>query len=122
MPANFEIERNFIAEQNRAKKDWLSEDFEYLGRKLSRRGVDIESIVEKAENFSVAVPSWGVGTGGTRFARFPGPGEPRNIFEKLEDCGAINDLVRSTSSISLHIPWDKPDNAAELLEAARDRG
>ena len=42
----------------------------------------------------MAVPSWGVGTGGTRFARFPGPGEPRDIFEKLEDCGTVFKLVR----------------------------
>ena len=46
--------------------------------------------------FRVAVPSWGVGTGGTRFARFAGPGEPRNVFEKLEDCDVINQLVRVT--------------------------
>jgi L-rhamnose isomerase/sugar isomerase len=55
------------------------------------------------------VPSWGVGTGGTRFARFPGPGEPRDIFDKLEDCAVINQLTRATPSVSLHIPWDKAD-------------
>jgi L-rhamnose isomerase/sugar isomerase len=122
MAANFEIEQDFIAEQNEANKKWLSEDFEYLGRKLARRGVDIEGIVEKARSFTIAVPSWGVGTGGTRFARFPGSGEPRNILEKLEDCSTIHKLVRSTSAISLHIPWDKPDNTADLLENARDYG
>ncbi len=56
--------------------------------------------------FGVAVPSWGVGTGGTRFARFPGPGEPRNVFEKLEDCGVINALCGATPTVSLHLPWD----------------
>ena len=70
----------------------------------------------------MAVPSWGVGTGGTRFARFPGVGEPRNIFEKLEDCGTIFKLVRSTPAVSLHIPWDKPDSASELREFAARRG
>lgn len=29
-------------------------------------------MVEKVRAFTVAVPSWDVGTGGTRFARFPG--------------------------------------------------
>src|SRR3954468_37615 len=120
MAANFEIGQDLIAEQNESKKKWLAEDFDYLGNKLSRRGIDIERIVEKAQAFKVAVPSWGVGTGGTRFARFPGPGEPRNIFEKLEDCSTVHKLVRSTSSISLHIPWDKPESAADLLAAARD--
>jgi L-rhamnose isomerase/sugar isomerase len=70
----------------------------------------------------VAVPSWGVGTGGTRFARFPGEGEPRDIYEKLEDCATIFKLVRSTPAVSLHIPWDKPDDAARLREFAAARG
>src|SRR5690349_3486444 len=122
MGANFEIEQDLIADQNKARKDWLDEDFEYLGRRLQRRGVDIEVAVEKAQSFKVALPSWGVGTGGTRFARFPGRGEPRNILEKLEDCSTINKLVRSTSAISLHIPWDKPDNADTLLEIASLHG
>jgi len=122
MGANFEIEQDLIAEQNEARKNWLAEDFEYLGRRLQRRGVDIENVVAKAQQFKVAVPSWGVGTGGTRFARFPGTGEPRNILEKLEDCSTIHKLVRSTSAISLHIPWDRPENPETLLEDARSRG
>jgi L-rhamnose isomerase/sugar isomerase len=122
MPANFEISNDFIAEQNKKQSDQLVEDFDYLAGKLQRRTIDIESIVDKARNIRVALPSWGVGTGGTRFARFPGPGEPRGIYEKLEDCSTINRLVRSTSSVSLHIPWDKPENAGNLVNAARQFG
>lgn len=122
MAAAFEIEQDFIAGQNRAKSDWLTEDLEYLEKKLHRRSVDIENIIEKARGFKVAVPSWGVGTGGTRFARFPGPGEPRGIYEKLEDCSTINRLVRSTSAVSLHIPWDKPEDAANLRDTAERDG
>jgi len=122
MPANFEIEQDFIADQNRAKSNWLAEDFEYLGKKLLRRGLDIETIVAKARSIQVAVPSWGVGTGGTRFARFPGPGEPRGIYEKLEDCSTINRLVCSTPAVSLHIPWDKPEDPANLRSTAEQLG
>ena len=122
MPANFEISSDFIAEQNKKLSDRLAEDFDHLAGKLQRRGIDIESIVEKARKFCVALPSWGVGTGGTRFARFPGPGEPRGIYEKLEDCSTINRLVRSTPTVSLHIPWDKPENAEELVEVAEHYG
>lgn len=122
MAANFEIEQDFIAEQNKAKSDWLAEDFEYLGKKLRRRNVDIESLVEKTRGLKVAVPSWGVGTGGTRFARFPGAGEPRGIYEKLEDCSTINKLVRSTPAVSLHIPWDKPDDIGGLISSAKNYG
>jgi L-rhamnose isomerase / sugar isomerase len=122
MATSFEIEDELIAEENQKAKPWLAEDFDHLAKKLQRHNVDIENLVAKAQDFRVAVPSWGVGTGGTRFARFPGIGEPRNIFEKLEDCGTIFKLVRSTPAVSLHIPWDKPDSARELREFAAQRG
>ena len=122
MAAHFEIEDGFIAQQNQKAKTWLDEDYEHLARVLRRSGVDIEDLAAKAQAFQVAVPSWGVGTGGTRFARFPGVGEPRDIYEKLEDCGTIFKLVRSTPAVSLHIPWDKPDDARELREFAGERG
>ena len=118
----FEIGDGLIAEQNRKAKAWLDEDFEHLGRVLRRRGVEIEDLVRRAQAFQVAVPSWGLGTGGTRFARFPGPGEPRDIFEKLEDCGTVFKLVRSTPAVSLHIPWDKPESPSELRRFAEQRG
>ena len=122
MATKFEIEDGFIAEQNRKESAWIDEDYEHLSKKLRRRNVDTERLVALAQTFRVAVPSWGVGTGGTRFARFPGPGEPRGIHEKLEDCGTIFKLVRSTAAVSLHIPWDKPDSATELREFAAQRG
>jgi len=122
MTRHFEIEDSFISEQNQKSKDWVEEDFAYLSKKLRRQNVDIGDLVAKAERFQVGIPSWGVGTGGTRFARFPGEGEPRDIYEKLEDCGTIFKLVRSTPAVSLHIPWDKPDDAARLCEFAGQRG
>jgi len=122
MRSNFEITDDFLAEQNKLAADSLDEDFDYLAKKLLRRNIDIDTVVKKAREFKVAVPSWGVGTGGTRFARFPGDGEPRNIYEKIDDCSAINKLVRTTPAVSIHIPWDKPDNPADLLEYAEQRG
>ena len=118
----FEIGDGLIAEQNRKGKAWLDEDYAHLGRVLRRRGLEIEDLVRRAQAFQVAVPSWGLGTGGTRFARFPGPGEPRDIFEKLEDCGTVFKLVRSTPAVSLHIPWDKPESPSELRRFAEQRG
>src|SRR6185312_15067856 len=101
MAAHFEIDDAFIAEQNQKSRAWLAEDFEHLAKKLRRQNVDIEDLVAKATKFSVAVPSWGVGTGGTRFARFPGIGEPRDIYEKLDDCCVIHQLSRATPRVSL---------------------
>ena len=110
------IEKSFISEANQQYAADLQKDFDYLGEKLARSGQDIEQLTQAAQNFQIAVPSWGTGTGGTRFARFPGVGEPRNIFEKLEDCAAINDLSACTNSVSPHFPWDKVDDFTELKQ------
>jgi len=118
----FDLNGERISAENAKKVKWLDEDFAHLGAQLSRRGVQIDDLVERAASFKVAVPSWGLGTGGTRFARFPGPGEPRNVFEKLEDASVVNVLVRATPGISLHIPWDRPDNPVELRSFADARG
>jgi len=122
MATDFEIDDGVIADENRKAQAWLDEDYDHLASQLRRRNLDIESLTARAQGFRVAVPSWGVGTGGTRFARFPGPGEPRDIYEKLEDCATIFKLARSTPAVSLHIPWDKPDNAADLRQFAEERG
>jgi L-rhamnose isomerase / sugar isomerase len=118
----FDLNKEGIAAENARRLAWLEEDYEHLGNRLARRGVDIEKLTERAVAFRVAVPSWGVGTGGTRFARFPNPGEPRNVFEKLDDCRVLLELMRTTPGISLHIPWDKPDKPAELRAFAEERG
>lgn len=103
------IEQSTVDAANDRVRAALRRDYEHLGEVLGRRGLDIDAIKQKVAAYAVAVPSWGVGTGGTRFARFPGPGEPRDIFDKIEDCSVINQLTRATPSVSLHIPWDKAD-------------
>jgi L-rhamnose isomerase / sugar isomerase len=122
MGKHFEIDDDVIAESNRGSIAPVEEDYDYLARILRRRSVDIEVLTAKAQTLNIAIPSWGVGTGGTRFARFPLAGEPRDVYEKLEDCAAVFKLVRSTPAVSLHIPWDKPDSAVRLKEFARRRG
>lgn len=98
-----------VEKDNAAREKALHADYAALGERLDRRGIAIDAILKKVGAFGVAVPSWGVGTGGTRFARFPGGGEPRDIFDKIEDCAVIQQLTRATPTVSLHIPWDKAD-------------
>ncbi len=104
-----QISGDLIASENDKRAAAQKSDFEALGAHLARRNIDIEAITAKVADFFVAIPSWGVGTGGTRFARFPGQGEPRGIFDKLDDCSVIYQLSRATPTVSLHIPWDKAD-------------
>lgn len=118
----FSISEDFVGEANRAARLALDEDYGALQRKLARRGVDIETLTRATMAFGVAIPTWGVGTGGTRFARFPGPGEPRGVEDKIEDCGTIQQLVRATPAISPHFPWDRTSDWPGLREAAAARG
>ena len=115
---SFAITEDVIESGNARLEQALAEDFDALGRQLSRRGISIEAMTARAMAFSVAVPTWGVGTGGTRFARFPGPGEPRHIHDKLEDCGVINQLTRITPNVSPHFPWDKVNDYNALRQEA----
>ena len=79
---------------------------------------DIESVIQKLMAFNVAIPSWALGTGGTRFGRFSGAGEPGNLEEKLDDIGLLHALNRSSGAVSLHIPWDIPEDYAAIRAKA----
>jgi L-rhamnose isomerase/sugar isomerase len=116
------IDAGMVAQHNDKSAARLHADYDALGGMLERRGVDIDALTQLAQTFAVAVPSWGVGTGGTRFARFPGKGEPRNVFEKLDDCGVIHQLTRVTPTVSPHFPWDTPTDANALRDAAAAHG
>ena len=113
---------SLIAEVNARAADALEEDYLALGRQLERRGIAIDVIKDRIAGFSVAVPSWGAGRGGTRFAKFPIPGEPTNIHEKLQDCAVINQLCRATPRVSPHFPWDEVGDYAGLREEAASLG
>jgi L-rhamnose isomerase / sugar isomerase len=81
-----------------------------------------EVVLRKLIEFEVAIPSWALGTGGTRFGRFSGGGDPRSLEEKIEDIGLLHALNRSSGAISLHIPWDIPDNAGTIRALAARYG
>jgi L-rhamnose isomerase/sugar isomerase len=116
------IDTALIATHNDKLLRHLNSDYEHLGEQLARRDIDIEAIRQQVAAFGVAIPSWGVGTGGTRFGRFPGGGEPRHVFDKIADCGVIQQLGRATPTVSLHIPWDKCSDYSELRQAAAAAG
>lgn len=116
------IDSQLIAAHNEAAAAAVTQDYQSLGEQLLRRGIGIEALRAQVAAFAVAVPSWGVGTGGTRFARFPGQGEPRTIFDKVQDCSVIHQLGRCTPTVSPHFPWDKCSDYRELREHAASLG
>ena len=116
------VKKEVIDQHNQSHKSDLDFDFEYLEKKLQQSQIDIHKIKEQVKKFQVAVPTWGVGTGGTRFARFPGIGEPQNIYEKIEDCAVINDLIGFTQKVSPHFPWDNVEDFSELKSFSDNYG
>ena len=92
--------------------------FHFLKEQLTGKGWDIDELLHKLRSFQVAIPSWALGAGGTRFGRFSIGGEPANLEQKIADVGLIHALTRSAGAISLHIPWDVPKDAAYLQSLA----
>ncbi|OIN58303.1 TIM barrel protein [Arsenicibacter rosenii] len=110
------ISEQRIQELNHSLQDDHQFRFNFLAEWLDRRGIAVQEIIDQVAAFQVAIPSWALGTGGTRFGRFPAGGEPRNLEEKIEDIGLLHRLNRSSDSISLHIPWDIPKDVPALQQ------
>lgn len=116
------ISADLIAAHNAAVAPILADELGALGRKLERRGISLVAVQAELAALALALPSWGVGRGGTRFARFPIAGEPTNVAEKLEDCAVIQQLGRNTPRVSLHLPWDATHDYAALRDRAAALG
>lgn len=109
-----QIEKNKIAEHNDGLFNQHKRVYDFVAGGIN----DVESIIQKLIDFQVAIPSWALGTGGTRFGRFSGAGEPGNLEQKLEDIAVLHALNRSSGAVSLHIPWDIPENYASIKALA----
>ena len=113
-----QIEKYKIEEQNQQLAANQKRKFDFIGEQFS----DIEAVIQKLIDFQIAIPSWALGTGGTRFGRFSGSGEPGSLEEKIEDVGLLHALNKSSGAISLHIPWDIPQNYQAIKALAAQHG
>lgn len=112
------IEKYKLEEHNQAAHKDHKRRLDFIASDVN----NTEALLQKLIDFQVAIPSWALGTGGTRFGRFPGGGEPRNLEEKIEDIGLLHALNKSSGAISLHIPWDIPENASHIKALAAQNG
>lgn len=110
------IEKTLIEEHNESLQKTHKRRFDFIADDIP----NVEMVLQKLIDFQVAIPSWALGTGGTRFGRFAGGGEPRRLEEKIEDIGLLHALNRSSGAISLHIPWDIPENASNIKSLAAE--
>lgn len=116
------IETSSIQDINKAKIEVHNQNLEHLSESLDKNGLSSNSVIKKLEDFQVAIPSWALGAGGTRFGRFSFAGEPSNLIEKLDDIGIINSLTQTAGAVSLHIPWDIPEDYNAVKEKAHSHG
>lgn len=115
---NMRIEKHTLQQHNQSLLKEHTRKLDFITAGLPGWG----NIVQQLIDFQVAIPSWALGTGGTRFGRFSGGGEPRSLEEKIEDIGLLHSLNRSSGAISLHIPWDIPRDAAAIRALAAQHG
>ena len=116
------IPQEVIARDNARLMEAHLADYAALAARLERQNIDIEHLVEKLMTLEVGLPSWGMVSGGTRFARFPLPGEPTDVFEKIEDCAVVHQLSGLTPRVSLHFPWDRTDDYVALRQFGESLG
>lgn len=117
-----QISNQHLTDLNQKRQSAHDSDLAYVQDRLSRQGSNPDQIVEQLQAFQVAIPSWALGTGGTRFGRFSTGGEPSRLEEKIDDVGIIHQLTQTAGAISLHIPWDIPEDPAAIKERAASHG
>ncbi|MGB3849413.1 MAG: sugar isomerase [Tunicatimonas sp.] len=103
---------------NAKRRSEQQEAYDFISQRLNKQQIDAAAVVEKLQALQVAIPSWALGAGGTRFGRFSVGGEPRSLEEKVDDVGLIHALTQTAGAISLHIPWDIPTDPAAIKERA----
>jgi len=112
------IDKNQLEDKNQKVFAEYNGRYEYLATDLAKKGRDVNTIVNKLADFQVAIPSWALGAGGTRFGRFGYQGEPSNLEQKIDDVGILHALTQTAGAISLHIPWDVPKDYTTIKELA----
>ncbi|MEP0713059.1 sugar isomerase [Algoriphagus sp.] len=111
-----------IQDQNKSQSADHSRNFDFLAESLDKKGFDVETLISKVQDLQIAIPSWALGTGGTRFGRFSGGGEPASLIQKIQDVGILHALNQSSNAVSLHIPWDIPSDYQAIKDSASEVG
>ncbi|WNH12673.1 sugar isomerase [Thalassobellus suaedae] len=112
------IEQHHIQDSNNKNLKTHQDNFDFLSNNLTKKGVNVNTLIKKLQDFQVAIPSWALGAGGTRFGRFSFYGEPSNLEQKIQDIGIIHSLTQTAGAVSLHIPWDIPEDYNAIKELA----
>ena len=110
------IQKEQVIDINNSSINSHKDYYNFLANQLTNKGYNVDSIVSRLAEFQVAIPSWALGAGGTRFGRFSFYGEPSSLEQKIEDVGLIHSLTQTAGAVSLHIPWDVPEDYTAIKE------
>lgn len=116
------INQNKINDHNQKHLAAHQDRFDFSADQIQMQNIDVSQIIKRLQDFQVAIPSWALGAGGTRFGRFSYGGEPADLEQKIADVGVIHALTQSAGAISLHIPWDIPKDAEAIKQIATTHG
>ena len=116
------ITKDQIDSLNAGRMKRHSVQYSYCKEQCEAAGIDMDWVTNQVAAFEVAIPSWALGAGGTRFGRFQYGGEPGNLYQKIEDIGVLHALSGSAGEVSLHIPWDIPEDTDRILRHADQCG
>ncbi|KGO85947.1 sugar isomerase [Flavobacterium rivuli WB 3.3-2 = DSM 21788] len=116
------ITAQHIADLNKIQDTVFNAELDIIKNKFAKKGVSVDEVVQKVADFQIAIPSWALGAGGTRFGRFSYGGEPSSLEQKLDDIGLLHALTKSAGAVSLHIPWDVPEDYKAIKEVASGHG
>ena len=89
---------------------------------VRKQTIDIDTVLENIQRFTVETPSWGYSDSGTRFKVFHWPGAARTLREKLADAAEVQKVTGICPSVAIHIPWDKEDDWQAVKEYATALG
>jgi L-rhamnose isomerase/sugar isomerase len=64
------IQKQQLLDINNSSINSHKDNYNFLANQLTNKGYNVESIVSRLAEFQVAIPSWALGAGGTRFGRF----------------------------------------------------
>tara|TARA_R110000744_G_scaffold67327_1_gene137300 strand:+ start:2158 stop:3483 length:1326 start_codon:yes stop_codon:yes gene_type:complete len=117
-----QLNKNQILTENNRLQNDHQDLFDFLSNQIDRQDKDVNLILRKLADFQVAIPSWALGAGGTRFGRFSYFGEPSSLEQKIDDVGILHALTKTAGAISLHIPWDIPQDYNAIKELAKANG
>ncbi|HEV7898321.1 MAG TPA: L-rhamnose isomerase [Planosporangium sp.] len=84
--------------------------------------IDTAAVTAALKSQRIELPSWAFGNSGTRFKVFAQPGVPRDPYEKIADAAQVHRFTGVAPTVSLHIPWDRVDDYADLARHASDLG